>query len=130
VPVPERRIDPFVLRAVLGAIRKTLALDVLYQSMSRPEPKRRLIEPHALAYDSFRWHARAFDRETGAFRDFVLGRMSKPKLGTAARARAADDCQGHRPERIEVAVYSLHLFGDSARRAPRRQDGTVPVRDT
>lgn len=90
-PVPQRRIDPLVLRAVLGAIRKAAALDVSYQSMSRPQPTRRLMEPHALAYDGFRWHVRAFDRESGEFRDFVLGRMTKPKPGPAAQSRPADD---------------------------------------
>src|SRR5262249_25593494 len=78
-PVPDRPIDPLVLRAVLRAIRESAALDVLYQSMSRPAPLRRTIEPHALGHDGFRWHARAFDRESGSFRDFVLGRLSKPK---------------------------------------------------
>jgi hypothetical protein len=76
-PVPERRVDPFVLRAVLAAIRRGEAIEVSYQSMSRAEPLRRVIAPHALAYDGFRWHARAFDREAGAFRDFVLGRLGR-----------------------------------------------------
>jgi hypothetical protein len=90
-PVPERRIDAFVLRAVVRAMREDAALDVLYQSMSRPQPARRIIEPHALAHDGFRWHARAFDRESGAFRDFVLGRLSKPKpAGPAGSAPAGD----------------------------------------
>ncbi len=89
--VPERRIDPFILRAVLGAMRKGSVLETLYQSMSRPQPTRRLIEPHALAYDGFRWHARAFDRETGEFRDFVLGRISRPKIGAPAQSKPHDD---------------------------------------
>jgi hypothetical protein len=37
-PVPERTIDPLVLRAVLRAIRERQALDVLYVSMSRMKP--------------------------------------------------------------------------------------------
>jgi hypothetical protein len=78
-PVPERPVDAFTLRAVLRAIREGLALAVTYQSMSRPEPQRRTVEPHALAHDGFRWHARAFDRETAEFRDFVLGRLSRPR---------------------------------------------------
>lgn len=90
-PVPERKIDPFVLRALLQAIREHLALEVVYQSMSRPEATRRIIEPHALAHDGFRWHVRAFDRETGAFRDFVIGRVSKPKqVGQALSATGED----------------------------------------
>jgi WYL domain len=90
-PVPERRIDAFVLRAVVRAMREHAALDVLYQSMSRPEPVRRVIEPHALAHDGFRWHGRAFDRESGEFRDFVLGRLSKPKAAGPAKSATADD---------------------------------------
>jgi hypothetical protein len=85
-PVPGRRIDPLVLRAVLFAIRGHKSLDVAYQSMSRREAIRRVIEPHALAYDGFRWHARAFDRESGEFRDFELGRMSKPKATAKANS--------------------------------------------
>jgi hypothetical protein len=94
-PVPERAIDAIVLRAVLHAVRERRALDALYQSMSRPSPARRVIEPHALAYDGFRWHARAFDRETGEFRDFVLGRLSKPKMAEPARAAPRDDVAWH-----------------------------------
>ena len=90
-PVPQRPIDPFVLRVVFRAIRERRAVDVAYQSMSRPQPVRRIIEPHALAHDGFRWHARAFDRESGEFRDFVLGRLSKPKAREAAGSTPRDD---------------------------------------
>jgi hypothetical protein len=90
-PTPERAVDPLVLRAVLRAIRDHAALDARYQSMSRPEPVRRTIEPHALAHDGFRWHARAFDRGTGQFRDFVLGRLSKPESAGEAQSRPEDD---------------------------------------
>ncbi len=90
-PVPERAIDPYVLRAVLAAIRNRHALAVTYQSMSRKEPARRKIEPHALAHDGFRWHVRAFDHESGGFRDFVLGRISRPKADRQTRSRPEDD---------------------------------------
>jgi predicted DNA-binding transcriptional regulator YafY len=74
-------------------MRERRALDVLYQSMSRPSPMQRVIEPHALAHDGFRWHARAYDRETKEFRDFVLGRMSRPKMREQAGATPADDAE-------------------------------------
>lgn len=90
-PVPERPVDPYVLRAVLTAIREAGALDIAYQSMSRPRATHRIIEPHALAYDGFRWHARAFDRETGEFRDFVLGRTRNPKRAGVAETTATQD---------------------------------------
>lgn len=104
-PVPERRIDAFVLRAVLTAIRKGLSLAIHYQSMSRPEPIERTIEPHALAHDGFRWHARAFDRETKEFRDFVLGRISRPRLGEQAQSRPRDDQDWHSFVELEIAPH-------------------------
>jgi len=104
-PIPERTIDAFLLRAVLRAIRERLALDVLYQSMSRPEPARRIIEPHALAYDGFRWHARALDRETNSFRDFVLGRLSKPKTAEPATSTPRDDADWHALVALVIAPH-------------------------
>jgi hypothetical protein len=108
-PVPAHPIDAYVLRAVLKAIRERAALDVSYQSMSRPEPARRTIEPHAIAHDGFRWHARAFDRETGEFRDFVLGRLSKPRPGGAAVADPRqDDDWGARSISSSLPIPSSH----------------------
>lgn len=94
-PLPRRAVDAYVLRAVLTAIRERRALSVLYQSMSRPGPMRRLIEPHALAHDGFRWHARAFDHETQSFRDLVLGRMRQARTAGPAVSRPDADAEWH-----------------------------------
>ena len=74
-PIPARGVDPEVLREVLSAIREKKALQITYQSMSRPEPTARWIEPHALAFDGFRWHARAFCQNDSVFKDFLLSRI-------------------------------------------------------
>lgn len=74
-PVPARGVDPQVLRDVLTAIREKAALQITYQSMSKPEPSARWIEPHALAFDGFRWHARAFCQNDQVFKDFLLSRI-------------------------------------------------------
>lgn len=90
VPVPDRGVDTRVLKAVLSAIREREALQVLYQSMSKPEPQWRWITPHALGFDGFRWHARAFCHNDEIFKDFVFARIlevgkSKPhKIDPAA----------------------------------------------
>jgi hypothetical protein len=104
-PVPERAVDPFVLGAVLRAIRSAHALSVHYQSMSRPQPIRRTIEPHALAYDGFRWHARAFDRESNSFRDFVIGRMASPKLEGPARSKSSADAEWSSWVTLQIAPH-------------------------
>lgn len=104
-PVPERTIDPFVLRAVLRAIRGRQAVKVLYQSMSRPDPLQRIVEPHAIGHDGFRWHARAYDRENGSFRDFVLGRLSKPKPAGPATSRPEDDLAWSEIVELRIAPH-------------------------
>jgi len=90
-PVPARGVDPQVLRDVLSAIREKVALKIIYQSMSRPEPSVRWIEPHALAFDGFRWHARGFCQNDGVFKDFLLSRIVEVGELGAAASRAEQD---------------------------------------
>ena len=64
-PRPSQRAIDALLRAVLRAIRER-PRSIHYQSMSRPDPVRRVIEPHALAHDGFPRCTRALrSRERG-----------------------------------------------------------------
>ncbi|ABK43867.1 conserved hypothetical protein [Magnetococcus marinus MC-1] len=80
LPQPRRGIDPMRLRKVVGAIREKLAVQVRYQSMNAPEPEWRWITPHALAFDGYRWHVRAWCHRGEAFKDFVLARIVSIRL--------------------------------------------------
>lgn len=75
VPILRRHIEPDTLRAILCAIRSRHALHITYQSMSKPEPKVRWVAPHALGFDGFRWHTRAWCYTDKRFKDFVLARV-------------------------------------------------------
>lgn len=75
VPTLARRVEPEALRAVLGAIRDRKAIHVQYQSLSREEPTWRWLAPHALAYNDFRWHIRAWCHLRSEFQDFVFARI-------------------------------------------------------
>jgi predicted DNA-binding transcriptional regulator YafY len=72
---PHRRIPADALLAVLRAIQQLLVLEVEYQSSSQAAPTRRVISPHAIAFDGFRWHTRAYCHARKEFRDFVVGRL-------------------------------------------------------
>ena len=74
-PIPGRTMSAITLAALLRAIREGCALRVTYQSMTRPEPTERVLSPHALAHDGFRWHVRAFCHSRNQFRDFVIARI-------------------------------------------------------
>ena len=74
-PIPPRIVNPNVLKAVVTAINANFKLQIFYQSMSSSEPKSRWISPHALAFNEFRWHVRAFCHNDNFYKDFVLGRI-------------------------------------------------------
>lgn len=74
-PTPVRGVNAKILRSVVAAIRRSEAIEVKYQSLSRPEPRWRWIAPHALAFDGFRWHARGFCYEDNCYKDFLLSRI-------------------------------------------------------
>lgn len=93
VPAPGREVDTRFLKAVLNAIREGDALRIRYQSMSKPEVQWRWITPHALGFDGFRWHARAFCHKDETFKDFVFARIldigeTKPHAVDSANDRA------------------------------------------
>jgi predicted DNA-binding transcriptional regulator YafY len=75
VPTLRRHIEPDTLRTILSAIRNRSAIHITYQAMKRPEPKVRWASPHALGFDGYRWHARAWCHTDNKFKDFVLARI-------------------------------------------------------
>lgn len=95
--VPARGLDPTTVRNVLLASERRLHLRITYQSVSAPDPSERVIAPHALAHDGFRWHARAFCLRDEKFKDFVLGRILESDLGEVADVDPERDrCTGAR----------------------------------
>jgi len=104
MPIPHRRVDPVVLRTLLAAIRDRQAVKVFYQSMSdkHPDPIWRIISPHALGSDGFRWHVRAFCSIDRIFKDFLLSRCLKCKPAGEAEAKPEDDVSWH--ELIELRL--------------------------
>lgn len=131
-PIPARGVDPEVLREVLSAIRERTALQITYQSMSRPEPSARWIEPHALAFDGFRWHARAFCQNDQVFKDFLLSRIVEVGGTKAATADPGTDDAWHSEVVLEIGPHPA--LSDNQRRAIEMDYGMeggraqIPVR--
>src|SRR5262249_54428183 len=112
VPILRRRLEPCILRRILDAIRTGASIHVSYQSMSRPEPTWRWISPHALGFDGFRWHARAWCHTRVAFRDFVLARILEIGNAEPSRINPADDKGWQHQVTLRLAPH------------PALQDGT------
>lgn len=78
---PARGVKAEVLRPLIQAVDCARAIEVCYQSMSSPDPAWRWIEPHAYAFDGFRWHVRAWCERSLAFKDFLLSRILEVRVG-------------------------------------------------
>lgn len=93
MPVPHRRIDVDVLRAIVAAIRRNRSLEIHYQSMNpaRPGPEWRWITPHAFANDGLRWHVRAHCHIDKKFKDFLLSRCLAVGGDGEPGAKSIDD---------------------------------------
>jgi hypothetical protein len=66
--------DGDTIAALMRAITQRRAIRVRYVSLSSGETERDLV-PHVLVNNGHRWHARAYDRRHGEFRDFVTTRL-------------------------------------------------------
>lgn len=102
VTLPTRRVRTDVLLTILCAIRDRSEIEVTYQSMRRPSATRRWIAPHSLAFDGARWHARAWCRDSGMFRDFVLTRMQEIHARRTSNIDASRDIDWHTYEVVVI----------------------------
>ncbi|WP_321968088.1 WYL domain-containing protein [Burkholderia cepacia] len=104
LPIPARRVDAPLLRAVLKAIRTNQSVEIEYQSLSSAGPTAvwRRITPHAFASDGFRWHMRAFCHRDNRFKDFLLSRCRGARDEQASGADAADDKLWHTNFAVEL----------------------------
>jgi hypothetical protein len=102
---PLRLVPAAILAVVIAAIRDHLQLDAVYQSFSTPEPRRRRLEPHALVFDGFRWHARARDVDENHFKDFLLGRLSEVGTNGEALVTPAEDHDWWRDVDLVIAPH-------------------------
>ncbi|WP_323041757.1 WYL domain-containing protein [Gemmobacter sp.] len=104
-PTPMRGVVPETLRSVVQAIRRSEAIEIEYQSLSAPEPCWRWIAPHAIAFDGFRWHARAFCMTDERFKDFLLSRMLAVRGTGEAEVSANEDQDWHSEVTLEVGPH-------------------------
>ena len=104
-PTPVRGVDPVTLRSVVGAIRRSEAIEVKYQSLSTPEPRWRWVAPHAIAFDGFRWHTRAFCLTDDCFKDFLLSRILDIRGSRESEVSASDDSDWLSEVTLEVGPH-------------------------
>jgi hypothetical protein len=104
-PTPVRGVNPVTLRSVVGAIRRSEEIELKYQSLSSPEPRWRWIAPHAIAFDGFRWHSRAFCLTDECFKDFLLSRVLEIRAMRESQVTATDDEDWNSEVTLEIVPH-------------------------
>lgn len=104
-PTPVRGVDAGILRLVTAAIRRSDAIEVKYQSLSRPEPQWRWIAPHAIGFDGFRWHTRAFCLTDEIFKDFLLSRIIGTRGVKAREVEPDADIEWNEQVTLEIGPH-------------------------
>jgi hypothetical protein len=105
VGIPQRSVSAPILQTVLTAIRGSQEIEVRYQSMSHEQPRWRWIGPHALGFDGFRWHVRAFCDIDQVFKDFVLSRVLEVRSSRPQYANRPRDTDWHEYVDVEIAPH-------------------------
>jgi hypothetical protein len=132
VETPGRRIDPAKLQRVLTAIRERLRLTIQYQSINHESAAERDISPHALGFDGFRWHIRAYCHTREQFRDFVFARILDMGAQSPSEVDGAQDAQWQRI--VIVRIGPNAKLGDARRKVieldygMRNGEGSIAVR--
>ncbi len=124
-------LDLEILSTVTRAIAANCALEIGYRSLSSGFSKREIV-PFALADTGSRWHVRAFDRRSGTFRDFVLGRIADAGLLVGAATpseRAASDDQWMRMVELELVPHPANVkHPDTIEAEYRMEQGVLRCR--
>lgn len=104
-PTPVRGVVAATLRSIVSAIRRSEAIEIRYQSLSRPEPLWRWIAPHAIGFDGFRWHVRSFCLTDQTFKDFLLSRMLETRATQPSEISAESDADWNEHLTLEVGPH-------------------------
>lgn len=102
---PTRGVDPRILCTIVIAARGKEAVEILYQSMSAPEPQWWRVAPYALTFDGFRLHARYFCEKSCEFRDFVVSRVIETRHTRPASSSPVSDLVWHGMVTLEIGPH-------------------------
>ncbi|WP_105190031.1 WYL domain-containing protein [Pseudoalteromonas sp. T1lg48] len=86
--------DILIVAKLVQAVINHKAVSIIYTSLSSGSGAREIV-PHSIVDNGLRWHVRAYDRKTKAFKDFVLTRISKVTLKELAPHSNEDKLEDH-----------------------------------
>jgi predicted DNA-binding transcriptional regulator YafY len=84
------------------------------------------VSPHAIAFDGFRWHIRAFSREHDGFRDFLFARILAITIGQASLVDPSTDLVWQRE--VDTIIVPHPALSETQKRVIELDYGMVDGR--
>jgi len=118
------------LSVLTRAIHQQKVVEITYRSLSSGLTTREIV-PFVLVDNGLRWHVRAFDRHRARFTDFVINRISDPRLiqdGKIEEHEQKDnDIQWNRIVELEIVPHPRLQFPETIEHEYDMTDGTLHV---
>lgn len=131
VPAALNRPQLNTLAPISRAIHLGKAVRLKYLSHTSGTSVREIV-PFAIATDGLRWHARAFDRKSQDFRDFVVSRMDSPAVitdgATEKHEMPACDIQWNRIVELELVPHPDREHPEIAIKDFEMRDGVLHLK--
>ncbi|MCY4477384.1 MAG: WYL domain-containing protein [Gammaproteobacteria bacterium] len=118
-----------VLAALTRAIHQGRVVRIQYRSIQSGLSSRKIV-PFALVDNGLRWHVRAYDRKRHRFADFVITRITSPKVveGEPKEQETREaDIQWNRVVEMELVAHPKLLHPETIERDYAMRDGLLRV---
>ncbi|MES9898550.1 MAG: WYL domain-containing protein [Sedimenticola sp.] len=118
------------LSVLTRAIHQKKPVEITYRSLSSGKTVRKIV-PFILVDNGLRWHVRAFDRRRSRFTDFVINRISDPRLVGESKVEEEEqkdsDIQWNRIVELEIVPHPRLRFPETIKQEYDMTDGTLYV---
>ncbi len=118
------------LSVLTRAIHQRQVVEITYRSLSSGETTREVV-PFMLVDNGLRWHVRAYDRRRSRFTDFVINRISEPRILEEGRIgeheRKDADIQWNRVVELEIVPHPSVRYTETIEREYDMVDGVLHV---
>jgi hypothetical protein len=120
-----------VLAVLTRAIYNRLPVEIEYRSLSSGFSTREVV-PFYLVDNGLRWHIRAYDRRRSRFTDFVITRITQPKLlqnsPIEEHEQPSADIQWNRIVELEIVAHPRLEHKETIEADYSMVDGSLPLK--
>jgi predicted DNA-binding transcriptional regulator YafY len=130
LPIHLDHPDPNTVAVITRAINRKQVISIWYRSHTSGKTHRQIV-PFSIVDNGLRWHIRAYDRRNNRFSDFVISRISDPKVEESPIAEHEQwehDIQWNRIVELELVPHPKRPHPETSVFEYQMEDGVMKLR--